>query len=244
MAKDSLIKKMSGRLKQEAYINNPDARNFIAEVATVIMHIILNDGKYDIQINPCLDNFRNRIFDYSVSKIALSRDFNYFQNKNDLELTKIFLEMLDIHFSYEEIREIMLMFSGTKDVTRDYKIVFETYNNKNNDNIDDDDNKTITITKLTNEDEIVRYFNKKVNSGYYKNIYKLLVDFTLMIYRKGSTSIDFSFPSFNKIITFINKNIYTYWVHSKPSEELERTFSYMWKKAKPLHINKASIPHR
>ena len=239
MAGETLINSMSGRLKQEAYKNNPDARNFIAEVATVIMHIILNDGKYDIQINPCLDNFRNRIFDYSVSKIALSRDFNYFQNKNDLELTKIFLEMLDIHFSYEEIREIMLMFSGTKDVTRDYKIVFETYNNKNNDNIDDDDNKTITITKLTNEDEIVRYFNKKVNSGYYKNIYKLLVDFTLMIYRKGSTSIDFSFPSFNKIITFINKNIYTYWVHSKPSEELERTFSYMWKKAKPLHINKA-----
>jgi len=77
MAGETLINSMSGRLKQEAYKNNPDARNFIAEVATVIMHIILNDGKYDIQINPCLDNFRNRIFDYSVSKIALSRDFNY-----------------------------------------------------------------------------------------------------------------------------------------------------------------------
>ena len=239
MANETLINTMSGRLNQESIKNNPDARLFLAEVATVIMHILLNDGKYNIIINQCLNYFKNCIFDFSISKIKLSQDFNYFRNKNDLELTNIFLEMLNLYFSYEEIREIILMFSGTKDVTKDYKIVFETYNNKNNATIDDDDNKTLTITKFTDEDEIVRYFNKKVNSGYYKNIYKLLVDFTLMIYRKGSTSIDFSFPSFNKIITFINKNIYTYWVHSKPSEELERTFSYMWKKAKPLHINKA-----
>ena len=241
MPGETLISTMSGRLKQEAYKNNPDARNFIAEVATVIMHIILNDGKYNLQINPCLDIFKNRVFDYSVARITLSRDFNYFQNKDDLALTNIFLEMLNIHFSYEEIRDIMLMFSEVEDVTKDYKIVFKANNiiNGSNATIDDDDNKTLTINKLTNEEEIIRYFNKKVNSGYYKNIYKLLVDFTLMIYRKGSTSIDFSFPSFNKIITFINKNIYLYWVHSKPSEELERTFNYMWKKAKPLHINKA-----
>lgn len=239
MANETLINTMSGRLNQESIKNNPDARLFLAEVATVIMHILLNDGKYNIIINQCLNYFKNCIFDFSISKIKLSQDFNYFRNKNDLELTNIFLEMLNLYFSYEEIREITLMFSGTKDVTKDYKIVFETYNNKNNATIDDDDNKALTITKFTDEDEIVRYFNKKVKSGYYKNIYKLLVDFTLMIYRRGSTSIDFSFPSFNKIITYINKNIYTYWVHSKPSEELERTFSYMWKKAKPLHINKA-----
>ncbi len=46
MVNETLVHLMSGRLKQQAYINNPDARNFLAEVATIILYILLNDGKY------------------------------------------------------------------------------------------------------------------------------------------------------------------------------------------------------
>ena len=244
MAENSLIKIMSGRLKQEAYINNPDARNFLADVATVILHILLNDGKYNIQIDKCLDNIKHRIFEYSVKQISLSEDLNFFQNKNELSLVNIYLGMLDINFSFDEIRNLVLLFNGVNDVRNDYKIILESQVAKMEEEIPKEEIEPLVINKLTEEIVIIHYFSRKVASGYYKNIYKLLVDFTLMVYRKGSTSVDLSFPSFNDTITYINKSIYTYWVHAKPAEELEHTFTYIWKKAKPLHLNRAVLAFR
>lgn len=244
MVNETLVHLMSGRLKQQAYINNPDARNFLAEVATIILHILLNDGKYNVQIDQCLDNFKHRIFDYSVKQISLSEDLNFFQNKNELSLVNIYLGMLDIHFSFDEIRELLLLFQGVNDVRNDYKIILESQVAKTEEEVHTEEIEPPVINKLTDETDIIQYFSRKVASGYYKNIYKLLVDFTLMVYRKGSTSVDLSFPSLSDIITYINKNIYTYWVHAKPAEELERTFTYMWKKAKPLHLNRAVLAFR
>lgn len=174
MAENSLIKIMSGRLKQEAYINNPDARNFLADVATVILHILLNDGKYNIQIDKCLDNFKHRIFEYSVKQISLSEDLNFFQNKNELSLVNIYLGMLDINFSFDEIRNLVLLFNGVNDVRNDYKIILESQVAKMEEEIPKEEIKPLVINKLTEEIVIIHYFSRKVASGYYKNIYKLL----------------------------------------------------------------------
>ena len=239
---DSVLHYMSERLKQEPYINNSNSKLFLAEVAIVIIHILQKDGKFDLHINDCFSNYKDRIFDFSLKKIEATRNFNYFKEKEAESLSLIFQDMLDLYFSKKEIRSLMQQFDGVESIDDDYNIIFKK---KDNSNLIFTKQESIgapfVINKQTKEQEIINYFNNKIKEGYYTDIYKLLVDFSMMMYRKGALSIDLSFPKFDEIIKYINTQIISkLWFHQLSSDQLIPKFTYCWKNAKFNIIKKAA----
>lgn len=240
---DNVLQYMSERLKHEPYKSNPDSRLFLAELATVIFHIMQKDGKHDLQINDCFNNYAERIFDYSIKKIETTRNFNYLREKDDESLSETFKEMLDMHFCNKEILHLVQNFNEVESIDDNNLIIFKEKTNKGNPNntkqttIDE----PFVINKKTKEQDIIDYFNNKIKEGYYTDIYKLLVDFSMMMYRKGALSIDLLIPRFDDIIKYINKQIISkFWFHQLSSEQLIPRFSYCWKNAKFNIIKKAA----
>ena len=239
---DSVLRYMSERLKQEPYISNSSSKLFLAEVAIVIMHILQKDGKFDLQINDCFRNYTDRVFDFSLKKIEATRNFNYFKEKEDKSLSLIFQDMLDMYFSKKEICSLMQQFEGVESIDNDYNIIFKEKDYSNlNITKQESVEEPFVINKQTKEQDILNYFNNKIKEGYYTDIYKLLVDFSVMMYRKGASSIDLSIPIFDDIIKYINKQIISkFWFHQLSSEQLIPRFSYCWKNAKFSIIKKAA----
>jgi len=239
---DSVLRYMSERLKQEPYISNSSSKLFLAEVAIVIMHILQKDGKFDLQINDCFRNYTDRVFDFSLKKIEATRNFNYFKEKEDKSLSLIFQDMLDMYFSKKEICSLMQQFEGVESIDNDYNIIFKEKDYSNlNITKQESVEEPFVINKQTKEEDILNYFNEKIEEGYYTDIYKLLVDFSMMMYRKGELSIDLSIPRFNDIIIYINKQIISkFWFHQLSSEQLISRFTYCWKNAKFSIIKKAA----
>ena len=247
---ETILRYMSERLKQGPYISNPNAKAFIAEIATIILHILQKDRKFDLQIDDCFNDLKGHVFDYSLKKIESSRDLAFFQNKDDNEFNKVFLDMVDIYFNKEDICTLVQSFDEIDTIDNDYQIIFKKKDNDANIIIPEQEKKeeVFIINRLTSESEIIQYFNNKIKEGYYTDIYKLLVDLTLMMYRQGDFSINLSLPAFNSTITYINSLIKKYWIHSLPANELEAKFSYLWKKTKQTIVNRAisalQIPYR
>ena len=121
---NTVLRYMSERLKHEPYIDNPDSKVFLSEVAMVIMHILQKDGKIDLQIDNCLEEFKDYIFNFSIKKIAATRNLAYFTDKDDASMSVVFRKMLE-DFSKKKICTLMLLFNEVEAVDDNFIIIFK-----------------------------------------------------------------------------------------------------------------------
>ena len=201
----SVLEYMSERLKQKPYISNPNSKDLLAEVATVIIHILLDDGKYDLQIDNSFNIFKDRVFDYSVKKIETTRNLAYFKDKDDTEIAKAFLDMLNLHFNKEEIRTLVQLFDEIDTMDNDYQFKFkkkETDTNIQEMRDNDNANKiktsliypnqniesklselfNVSETAIIREDTLLKEINNLLYSHAWVNAYDLFGDIQYIIY--------------------------------------------------------------